>query len=164
MSWIEPVTYETAPQAVKDYLDKNGHENLTRSRKIAWQLKNYIVYDAVEENAWRMDAEVQRLVGKRYGDLLEYTIASLSHSEICTEYYTKCLINQGINPDNPDYDEKDKVVIAFATAVVQNNGQIPENVRADLHKNFNEEQIAVLAGMAVACCGDILYERIFDLK
>ena len=54
MSWIEPVTYETAPAAVKEYLDKNGHQNLTRSRKIAWQLKNYVVYDTVEENAWRM--------------------------------------------------------------------------------------------------------------
>ena len=164
MSWIEPVTYETAPDAVKEYLDKNGHQNLTRSRKIAWQLKNYVVYDTVEENAWRMDAEVQKLVGKRYGDLLEYTIAVLSHSSICTEYYTKCLTDQGIHPDKPDYTEKDEAVIHFATAVVQNNGQIPETVRTALHKYFDEEQIAVLAGMAVACMGDILYERIFDLK
>lgn len=164
MSWIEPVTYETAPAAVKEYLDKNGHQNLTRSRKIAWQLKNYVVYDTVEENAWRMDAEVQKLVGKRYGDLLEYTIASLSNSSICTEYYTKCLNDQDIYPDKPDYDEKDQAVIDFATAVIQNNGQIPETVRAALLKNFNEEQIAVLAGMAVACTGDILYERIFDLR
>ena len=164
MSWIKPVTYETASPEVKKYLDEQGHDILNRSKKLPYQLKNRVVYSAVEENAWKMDDEVQRLVGKRYGDLLEYTISNENHSQICTAYYKKCLTDQGIDPDSPDYDEKEQAVVDFATAVVRNNGNIPEAVRSALLKNFSEEQITVLAGMAVVASGDTLYERIFDLK
>ena len=48
--------------------------------------------------------------------------------------------------------------------ISNDNGNIPEEVRAALLRNFTEEQIAVLAGMAVAASGDTLFERIFDLK
>ncbi len=164
MSWIKPVTYETASPEVKAFLDEKGHEILNSSRKRPYQMQNLVVYETIEAGAGKMDDEVQRVVGKRYGDLLEYTISNEKHSQICTAYYKQCLLDQGINPDAPKYDEKDQAVVDFSKAVANDNGNIPEEVRAALLRNFTEEQIAVLAGMAVAASGDTLFERIFDLK
>lgn len=75
MSWIAPITYETASPEVREILDHKEKDYLERCSKFAYQLRNHVVYDSVETNAWRMDGEVQRVVGKRYGDLLEYYIS-----------------------------------------------------------------------------------------
>lgn len=163
MSWIQPITYDTATPEVKRLLDEKGIETLTRSRKAPYQLKNHVVYDAIEMNAWRMDDEVQRLVGKRYGDLLEYTVSKENGSVICAEYYKQCLIKQGIEPDSYAFQEKEQVVIDFAKAVASGKGNVPANVREGLLKHFTEEQVVVLAGMAIIANGDTLFERIFDL-
>ena len=80
MSWIKPVTYETASPEVKAFLDEKGHEILNSSRKRPYQMQNLVVYETIEAGAGKMDDEVQRVVGKRYGDLLEYTISNEKHS------------------------------------------------------------------------------------
>ena len=38
MSWIKPVTYETASPEVKAFLDEKGHEILNSSRKRPYQM------------------------------------------------------------------------------------------------------------------------------
>lgn len=58
MAWVKPVTYESASDEVKAIIDKRGHDIL-KSEKVATLLKNSVVYDSVEINGWRMDAELQ---------------------------------------------------------------------------------------------------------
>lgn len=99
MAWIEPVTYETASNEVKTIIDQRGSEIL-KSNKVATLLKNAVVYDSVEINGWRMDAELQRLVSKRMGDLLEYTISKANNSYICTNYFTITDMAVVITADN----------------------------------------------------------------
>ena len=63
MSWIKPVTYETASPEVKAFLDEKGHEILNSSRKRPYQMQNLVVYETIEVGAGKMDDEVQRVVG-----------------------------------------------------------------------------------------------------
>lgn len=164
MSWIAPITYETASPEVREILDHKEKDYLERCSKFAYQLRNHVVYDSVETNAWRMDGEVQRVVGKRYGDLLEYYVSLENGAVIAVPYYKKCLMDAGIDPDHTVFDEKDRSVIDFAKAIAGNKGHVPTEVKTALKKYFTEEQIAVLAGMAVVCNADNLYENIFEVE
>lgn len=163
MSWIQPVTYETASAEVKALLDEKGRDMLEHSVKTPYQLRNFVVYDAIERNAWRMDAEVQRLVGKRYGDLMEYIVSKENQAEVCVRYYRQCLLEQGIDPDGDGFDEKERAVIAFGQAIVRDRGTISAELKASLKKHFSEEQITVLAGIGIITNSDNLYDRIFEL-
>lgn len=163
MSWIQPVTYETASAEVKALLNEKGKDMLEHSVKAPYQLKNFVVYDAVEINAWRMDAEVQRLVGKRYGDLMEYVVSKENHAEVCVRYYRQCLLDQGIDPDTYVFDEKEQAVIALGKAIAGNKGMLSDALKEKLKKHFSEEQIVVLAGMGIITNSDNLFDRIFEL-
>lgn len=164
MAWITPVTYETASEEVKAILDQKGRDLLKKSNKVATLLKNAVVYDSVEINGWRMDAELQRLVSKRLGDLLEYVISKENHSYICTKYFTKCLEEQGIDFETTEFTEEEKLIIEYGTAIARDFHNIPEDLKERLKRVFTEEQIVVITGMAVVITADNYFETILDLR
>ena len=163
MAWITPVTYETASDEVKAIIDERGHDVL-KSNKVATLLKNAVVYDSVEINGWRMDAELQRLVSKRLGDLLEYVISKENDSYICTNYFTKCLKEQGIDFETTEFTEEEKLIIEYGQAIARDFHNIPQDLKERLRKVFTEEQIVVITGMAVVITADNYFETILDLR
>lgn len=163
MAWIEPITYETASSEVKAIIDQRGHEIL-KSNKVSTLLKNAIVYDSVEINGWRMDSELQKLVGKRMGDLLEYVISKENNSYICTNYFTKCLKEQGIDFETTEFTEEEKLIIEYGQTIARDFHNIPQDLKDRLKKVFTEEQIVVITGMAVVITADNYFETILDLR
>ena len=162
MAWINPITYEKASDSVKAFLDENGKDTL-HSNKAATLLNNMVVYDSVEMNGWRMDAELQRLLSKRLGDLLEYVISSENHSRICTAYFRKCLEEQGIDFKTTVFNTQEKLIIEYGQAIARDFHNIPEDLKQRMKEAFTEEQIVVITGMAVVITADNYFETIMDL-
>ena len=163
MSWIKPVTYETASKEVKALLDERGTDIL-KSKKASVLLNNHVVYDSVELNGWRMDAELQRLLSKRLGDLLEYVISKENRSDHCIQYFTKCLQDQGIDFETTEFTEEEKLIIEYGQAIARDFHNIPQDLKNRLLKAFTEEQIAVITGMAVVMTADNYFETILDIE
>jgi Uncharacterized conserved protein len=162
MAWITPITYETASPETKEIIDRRGREIL-KSNKLATLLKNPVVYDSLEINGWRMDAELQRLVSKRLGDLLEYVISRENGSYICTNYFTKCLREQGIDFETASFSEQERLVIEYGRAIARDIHTIPQELKDRLKKAFSEEQIVVITGMAAVITADNYFETILDI-
>lgn len=162
MAWITPVTYEEASQDAREFIKER--EGALESKKCATLLKNAVVYDSVEKNGWRMDAELQRLLSKRLGDLLEYTISKENHSIICERYFTQCLKSQGIDFETTEFTKEEQLVIAYGQAIVRDFHHIPDALKKELKENFTEEQIVVLTGMAVVINADNYFETIMELE
>ncbi|MBO5208252.1 MAG: hypothetical protein J6B68_02790 [Lachnospiraceae bacterium] len=162
MAWITPVTYEEASEDAKKFIDER--EGALNSNKCATLLKNAVVYDSVEKNGWRMDDELQRLVGKRMGDLLEYVISVENKSVICSRYFTKCLADQGIDFETTEFTEQEKLIIEYGQAIARDFHNIPEDLKKRLKTAFTEEQIVVITGMAVVITADNYFETIMDLE
>lgn len=162
MAWIKPITYEEASEDARKIIDeRNG---ALQSEKCAILLKNAVVYDSVEKNGWRMDDELQRLVGKRMGDLLEYVISVENNSVICSKYFTKCLEDQGINFETTEFTNQEKLIIEYGQAIARDFHNIPEDLKKRLKEAFTEEQIVVITGMAVVITADNYFETIMDLQ
>lgn len=162
MAWITPVTYEEASEDAKKFIDER--KDALKSNKCATLLKNAVVYDSVEKNGWRMDDELQRLVGKRMGDLLEYVISVENKSVICSRYFTKCLADQGIDFETTEFTEQEKLIIEYGQAIARDFHNIPEDLKTRLKAAFTEEQIVVITGMAVVITADNYFETIMDLQ
>ena len=162
MPWITPVTYEEASEDAKKFIAER--EGALQSEKCATLLKNAVVYDSVEKNGWRMDAELQRLVGKRLGDLLEYVISTENRSVVCSRYFTKCLADQGIDIETTEFTEQEKLIIEYGKAIAHDVHSIPDDLKKRLKAAFTEEQIVVITGMAVVITADNYFETIMDLQ
>lgn len=162
MAWITPVTYEEASEDAKKFIQER--EGALASKKCATLLKNAVVYDSVEKNGWRMDAELQRLLSKRLGDLLEYVISRENNSKICLRYFTKCLEEQGIDFETTEFNEEEQLIIEYGQAIARDFHNIPDSLREHLKKVFTEEQIVVITGMAVVINADNHFETIMELE
>ena len=162
MPWITPVTYEEASEDAKKFIAER--EGALQSEKCATLLKNAVVYDSVEKNGWRMDAELQRLVGKRMGDLLEYVISTENRSVVCSRYFTKCLADQGIDIETTEFTEQEQLIIEYGKAIAHDVHSISDDLKTRLKAAFTEEQIAVITGMAVVITADNYFETIMDLQ
>ena len=162
MAWITPVTYETAPEGSKAILDEIGHDKL-EIKKLAWLLKNPVVYNSVEVNCWPLDEELQRVVGKRLGDLLEYVISKENNSDICSHYFAECLAEQGIDFETTQFNEEEQLIIEYGQAIARDFHNIPQDLKDRLKKVFTEEQIVVITGMAAVITADNYFETIMDL-
>lgn len=162
MAWIKPITYEEASEDARKFIDER--EGALQSEKCAVLLKNAVVYDSVEKNGWRMDDEIQRLVGKRMGDLLEYVISVENKSVICSRYFTKCLADQGIDFEITEFTEQEKLIIEYGQAIARDFHNVSEDLKKRLKEAFTEEQIVVITGMAVVITADNYFETIMDLQ
>ena len=111
-----------------------------------------------------MDSELQKLVGKRMGDLLEYVISKENNSYICTNYFTKCLKEQGIDFETTEFTEEEKLIIEYGQTIARDFHNIPQDLKDRLKKVFTEEQIVVITGMAVVITADNYFETILDLR
>ena len=163
MSWIKPVTYETASEESKAILDKIGHETL-QIQKLGLLLKNAVVYNSLEINCWHMDAELQKAVGKRLGDLLEYVIAREHKAPYCLRAYTRCMEQHGIDFETTEFTEEEKLIIEFGQAVARDFHNIPRELKNRMLKVFTEEQIAVITAMAVLTTADNMFETILEME
>ena len=163
MAWITPVTYETAPAGSKAILDEIGHDKL-EIKKLAWLLKNPVVYNSVEVNCWPLDAELQRVVGKRLGDLLEYVIAREHKAPFCLRAYSQCMERHGIDFETTEFTEEEKLIIEFGQAVARDFHNIPRDLKDRMSKVFTEEQIAVISAMAVVTTADNMFETIMEME
>lgn len=163
MAWIKPVTYETASEEAKAILDRIGHEKL-QSQKLGLLLKNAVVYDSVEINCWHMDDELQKVIGKRLGDLLEYVIAREHKAPYCLRAYTRCMEQHGIDFETTEFTEEEKLIIEFGQAVARDFHNIPRDLKDRMLKVFTQEQIAVITGMAVVTTADNMFETILEME
>ena len=162
MAWLTPATIETASDAVKDLIREHDI-NINKSQKVATLLLNAVVYDSVEKNGLRMYAELQRLLSKRKGDLLEYVISRENNSDVCLRYFTKCLAEQGIDFETTQFDDEEKLIIEYGTAIARDFHNIPDDLKKRLRGAFTDEQIAVITGMAVVINADNMFETIMDV-
>ena len=111
-----------------------------------------------------MDSELQRLVGKRMGDLLEYVISTENRSVVCSRYFTKCLADQGIDIETTEFTEQEQLIIEYGKAIAHDVHSISDDLKTRLKAAFTEEQIVVITGMAVVITADNYFETIMDLQ
>lgn len=168
MSWIEPANYGKVSNKAKKYIEKHKVD-LSTPNKIAIELNNAVVYEAVEMNAWTIDDEVKEKVGGRYGDLLETAISVTNHSVVCTRYFTR-IVRERYDIDvlgNPDFrskfDEKDAVVWEYGEQIAKDIHGITQDVKDRLKKYFTTEQIVVLTGMAAVISADNIFESVLEI-
>lgn len=165
MSWIGPVSYETANSEIKEFLDQKGKQ-LLDNKKLAVIFQNMEVFRSLEGAADRLDGEAQKLIGKREGDLIEYVISHKNKAPFCDAVYTKVLArDHGITDlDQAELSGRDRLIIRFAEAFVGGMPQLSEDLREAMKKEFTDEQIVVLTALACIVAADNYFDAALDIQ
>lgn len=164
MARITKIELETAREEVKQTVAEHLSQGYKISNEKLTLLHNITAFKALEESSYTLDKELQRLIGKRAGDFFEYAISVQNDCLVCSSYFTKLLEENGINFDTFEFTESENLLIAYGRAMAENPKQIPEELFAQLKKEFTEEEIVVITTMGVLMIANNYFNDILQVE
>ena len=141
---ISPATLELWDKQVKDHGRMTNMKMTLAHSDIS--LKIYMDWYPLKE-------AVSKFLGERSTIIFVYALSAETDCLICSTYFRKTLLEWKEDPDAPELDETEKLLVDFAKHFTKNANHIPSKTLAGLKKFFNEKQIVeitALAGLMVA--------------
>lgn len=164
MARITKIELETAREEVKQTVAEHLSQGYKISNEKLTLLHNITAFKALEESSYTLDKELQRLIGKRAGDFFEYAISVQNDCLVCSSYFTRLLEENGIDFDTFEFTERENLLIAYGRAMAENPKQIPEELFAQLKKEFTEEEIVVITTMGVLMIANNYFNDILQVE
>ncbi len=143
MALIPQINYETAAPEVKqahdDHLKVGKMTNMKRTL-----LNNVPAFKALM-SWYDLRAEAATFLDDLDINIFCYSISNTNECLICSMFFTKILVDAGIDMETFELSEKQKVLKDFGSALVLDpKGLVNEEMMARLRKFFNDEQIVLL--------------------
>jgi alkylhydroperoxidase family enzyme len=147
MALISMTEYDSASPEVKaEYDDQIAkHGRITNMKRA--MLHNIPTFKAYMEWYTLYDLIVPFL-GERALTLFSYAISHGNDCLICSIFFRKILIDSGDDPDNPQLNDVEKLMMAFGQSICTQPHDIPDEIYAELKSKFNDEQLTLLVGFA----------------
>ena len=101
-------------------------------------LEFYPVQDALAEK-----------IGKRATYFYCYAISDADACLICTTVHARYLEEMGIKPEEFEFTEEEKALIAYGRAMAKDPANIPDDIYAKMKELFSDEEIVLIT--AVGC-------------
>ena len=99
---------------------------------------------------------------KRCLELAIVTVSKLNECQYCVAHHKPFLVVEGVSPagvddildyrDHPEFDERDKLVVEYATAAWEHPNRIGGDLFTRLARHFDEAQIVELT-LRITLCG-----------
>lgn len=132
-------------KVVAAHLSK-GHRMTSEKRTL---LHNIPAFLALEESSYTLDAELQRLIGKRATDFYEYAISVQNECFVCTAYFANLLKKNGIDFDTFDFTDQERLLIEYGQAIVKDPKNLSDELFGKMKQTFSEEELVVITTMGV---------------
>jgi uncharacterized peroxidase-related enzyme len=108
-----------------------------------------------------MELRAAATLPKRYLEIAIVVVSKLNECHYCVAHHEPFLAVEGISPqgidrllepDNPELDDIDRLVIAYAQAAWETPNRIPDSLFQHLRQHFSEAQIVELT-LRITLCG-----------
>jgi hypothetical protein len=147
MSRIKPVEYIDAGDAIKEQFEDQiaKHGRITNMKKTL--LHSLPAFHALMEWYTLRDS-VRNFLEDKSVNYFCHAISSQNSCLICSTFFRKIMIDEGINPDNPELSEKEQALVDYGRLCVIDASQVSDVLFRTLSKYFNEEQLVLLTAFA----------------
>lgn len=147
MSLLSFTNYETANSDVrKEYDDQiKKHGRITNMKRTL--LHSVPSFKAYME-WYTLKDQIVPFIGERGLSLFAYAISKGNNCLVCSTFFRKILIDSHDNPDDPQLNEDEKLLMNFGQAICVNPHEIPQEIYDSLSSKYNEEQLVLLISFA----------------
>lgn len=122
-------------------------------------------FEALELESYRLDRELQKIVGKRAADFYEYAISLQNDCLVCSTYFTKLLQKNGIEDfDSFDFTEEERLLIAYARAIASDPKHVPDELFEQLKERYTEAEIVVITTMGIFMIANNYFNDILQVE
>jgi alkylhydroperoxidase family enzyme len=149
---IDPIDYEssdaTVIEAFENQIAKNGR--ITNMKRTL--LHSPQAFHALME-WYPLRGAAMEFLSEREFNLFAHGISTQNNCIVCSTFFRKILIDNGDDPDKPEFTARENVLIEFGRQCALDPNAVSDVLFSELGALFNEKQIVILtafAGMMIA--------------
>lgn len=143
MAYIPMIDYETASPEVKKAHDE--HLKVGKMTNMKRTLLNSVPAFNVLMDWYTLRAEAAKFLDDLDINIYCYSISNTNECLICSMFFTKILVDAGIDVEKFEFSEKQKLLQDFGSALVLDpKGKIDDAMMARMKSFFTDEQIVLL--------------------
>lgn len=143
MARITPIEYDQAEPAARVQFDEQiaKHGRMTN-------MKRTLAHSPVALRAlmewYALRDEVAPFLGERLTNFFAHAISSETDCLICSTFFRRILIDEGLDPDRLSLDDKEQAVVDFGRQIAKDPNGVSDELFARLKRHFTPKQIVGL--------------------
>jgi alkylhydroperoxidase family enzyme len=140
-------SYDTSPAEVQKRYDDQiqKHGRITNMKRT--MLHAPLVFD-VYMYWYELAAKLEEFLPHRAVMLFSYAISAANRCLVCGTFFRKILIDNGDDPDEPDLNEEEELLMELGYSISENPHDIAEEIYGALKARYTNAQIVTLIGFA----------------
>lgn len=150
MARITEIDVNNASEQARAAIEKHeskGYE-ITKVKRIL--LHHPLSFLVVEDAQYDLDLDLQRLIGKRNGDILEYAISAANECVAGITYFSNVLKTQhGIDVNTYEFSGVEGLLFEYGSKLSHTPKEIDDELFDRMKAEFTEEQIVAITAMGV---------------
>ena len=165
MPRISLIDLETASEEVKKVVADHVADGYRITNEKLTLLHHVPSFNALELESYKLDRELQKIVGKRAADSYEYAISLQNDCLVCSTYFTKLLKKNGIDDFNTfNFTDEERLLIAYARAIADDPKNVSDELFEQLKARYTEEEIVVITTMGVFMIANNYFNDILQVQ
>jgi alkylhydroperoxidase family enzyme len=163
MPRITPISYDTAPPAVRQAHDEHiqQHARITNMKRTL--LNSLPAFHALME-WYPLRDTVQPFLGERLTTLFAHAISAETDCLICSTFFRRILIETGDNPDRPRLDDRESAVVEFGRRLAVSPYQVPDQLYQRVAGHFTPEQMVALAAFGALMVATNVFNNALEVE
>ena len=158
MARVKPLSQdETCFDTNRLYADHISQYNTRISNMKATLARSQPAFE-VYMQWYRLYQEVEKLLGGRLARQFGHAVSVATQCHVCAEHFVDAMRENNEQPGTVPFDEKERRVLAFASAISRNHGHIADHIYSAVSKYFNEAELVLLTAFA----GQMIATNIFN--
>jgi alkylhydroperoxidase family enzyme len=165
MPRISTIDLNTASEEVKQVVDQHLADGYRITNEKLTLLHHIPSFEALELESYKLDRELQKVVGKRAADFFEYAISLENDCLVCSTYFTRLLEKNGITDFNSfDFTEEERLLVAYARAIANDPKNVPDELFEQLKARYTEDEIVLITTMGVFMIANNYFNDILQVQ
>ena len=165
MPRISLIDLETASEEVNKVVADHVADGYRITNEKLTLLHHVPSFNALELESYKLDRELQKIVGKRAADFYEYAISLQNDCLVCSTYFTKLLKKNGIDDFNTfNFTDEERLLIAYARAIADDPKNVSDELFEQLKARYTEEEIVVITTMGVFMIANNYFNDILQVQ
>lgn len=144
-------------EAYEELASRNAVTNMKRGL-----LQDYATYDAYMAwyTSWNRLVEV---VGEKAATIYAHSVSTTNGCLLCSLFFISDLKALGLDPDNLQFDEKEKALAQLGQQIVKDPTAVSDELFAELKKYWNDRELVVIVGFAGQMIATNNFNSVFQI-
>lgn len=110
-------------------------------------LQDYATYDAFMGwyTSWNRLVEI---IGEKAATIYAHSVSTTNSCLLCSLFFISDLKALGLDPENLEFDEKEKILAQLGEQIVKDPTSVPDELFDELRKYYNDSEIVTIVGFA----------------